>query len=57
MVAGLSGAIILIPQSLAYAQLAGLPAERGLYAAALAPVAAAGAPSSAQHPNWAPAGL
>ena len=45
-VAGLSVAFILIPQSLAYAQLAGLPPERGLYAAALAPIAAAIAASS-----------
>jgi SulP family sulfate permease len=39
--AGLSVALVLIPQSLAYAQLAGLPPERGLYAAALAPIAGA----------------
>jgi SulP family sulfate permease len=45
-VAGLSVALVLIPQSLAYAQLAGLPPERGLYAAALAPIAAAFAASS-----------
>jgi SulP family sulfate permease len=37
---------VLVPQSLAYAKLAGLPPERGLYAAALAPVAAAFAASS-----------
>jgi SulP family sulfate permease len=41
VIAGLSVALVLIPQSLAYARLAGLPAERGLYAAALAPIAAA----------------
>jgi SulP family sulfate permease len=41
VVAGLSVALVLIPQSLAYAQLAGLPPERGLYAAALAPIAGA----------------
>lgn len=40
-VAGLSVALVLIPQSLAYAQLAGLPPEQGLYAAALAPIAGA----------------
>lgn len=34
-------ALVLIPQSLAYAELAGLPAYYGLYAAALPPVAAA----------------
>lgn len=45
-VAGLSVALVLVPQSLAYAQLAGLPPERGLYAAALAPIAAAFAASS-----------
>ncbi|HEY3036592.1 MAG TPA: SulP family inorganic anion transporter, partial [Streptosporangiaceae bacterium] len=45
-VAGLAVALILVPQSLAYAQLAGLPPERGLYAAALAPIAAAFAASS-----------
>lgn len=41
LVAGLSVALVLIPQSLAYASLAGLPPERGLYAAALTPLAAA----------------
>lgn len=41
MVAGLSVALILIPQGLAYAQLAGMPAVRGLYAAALPPIVAA----------------
>ena len=34
-------ALVLIPQSLAYAELAGLPAYYGLYAAALPPIAAA----------------
>jgi SulP family sulfate permease len=32
---------VLVPQALAYAQLAGMPAYRGLYAAALPPIAAA----------------
>lgn len=41
IVAGLSVALVLVPQSLAYAQLAGMPAYRGLYAAALPPIAAA----------------
>jgi sulfate permease, SulP family len=41
VVAGVSVALILVPQSLAYAELAGMPAERGLYAAALPPLAAA----------------
>jgi SulP family sulfate permease len=36
-----SVALVLVPQSLAYAQLAGMPAYRGLYAAALPPIAAA----------------
>jgi SulP family sulfate permease len=35
VVAGLSVALVLVPQSLAYAALAGMPPERGLYAAAL----------------------
>ena len=33
--AGLSVALVLIPQSLAYATLAGMPPETGLYAAML----------------------
>lgn len=41
LAAGLSVALVLIPQSLAYAELAGLPAYVGLYAAALPPIAAA----------------
>ncbi|MBT8202175.1 MAG: STAS domain-containing protein [Acidimicrobiia bacterium] len=41
LIAGLSVALVLIPQSLAYAELAGLPAYFGLYAAALPPIAAA----------------
>ena len=40
-IAGASVALILIPQSMAYAELAGLPAHLGLYAAALPPIAAA----------------
>jgi len=38
--AGLTVALVLIPQSMAYAQLAGLPAYYGLYAAFLPPVIA-----------------
>ncbi len=38
--AGLTVALVLIPQSMAYAQLAGLPAYYGLYAALLPPVVA-----------------
>lgn len=41
VLAGLGVAVVLIPQSLAYAELAGLPAHRGLFVAALAPMAAA----------------
>lgn len=41
LVAGLSVALVLIPQSLAYAQLAGMPAVTGLYAAAVPPLVAA----------------
>jgi SulP family sulfate permease len=41
VVAGLSVALVVIPQGLAYAQLAGMPAHRGLYAAAVPPIAAA----------------
>jgi sulfate permease, SulP family len=40
-VAGVSVALVLVPQSLAYAQLAGMPAVRGLYASALPPIGAA----------------
>lgn len=41
VIAGLSVALVLIPASMAYAELAGLPGQRGLYAAAVAPIAAA----------------
>jgi SulP family sulfate permease len=41
LVAGASVAFVLIPQSLAYAQLAGMPAYRGLLAAAVPPLVAA----------------
>ncbi len=41
IVAGLSVAFVLVPQSLAYAQLAGMPPYRGLYAASVPPLAAA----------------
>src|SRR5210317_2132724 len=39
-VAGITVAMVLIPQSMAYAQLAGLPAYYGLYAAFLPPMIA-----------------
>jgi len=38
IIAGLTVAMLLIPQSLAYAQVAGLPAYYGLYAAFLPPI-------------------
>ncbi|HSG47887.1 MAG TPA: SulP family inorganic anion transporter [Longimicrobiales bacterium] len=46
VIAGVSVAMLLIPQSMAYAELAGLPPHVGLYAAALPPIAAAFAASS-----------
>jgi SulP family sulfate permease len=46
VIAGVSVALLLIPQSMAYAELAGLPPHIGLYAAALPPIAAALAASS-----------
>lgn len=41
VIAGVTVALVLIPQSMAYAQLAGLPAYYGLYAAFLPPMVAA----------------
>ena len=41
LLAGLTVALVLIPQSMAYAQLAGLPSYYGLYAAFLPPAIAA----------------
>ena len=41
LIAGLSVALVLIPQSMAYAELAGLPPHHGLYAAGLPLIAAA----------------
>lgn len=41
VLAGLTVALVLIPQALAYAQLAGMPPERGLYAAAIPLILAA----------------
>ena len=38
---GLTVALVLIPQSMAYAQLAGLPAHYGLYASFIPPMLAA----------------
>jgi SulP family sulfate permease len=41
VIAGITVALILVPQSIAYAQLAELPAQYGLYAALIPPVLAA----------------
>ena len=41
VIAGMSVALVLIPQSMAYAELAGLPPHHGLYAAGLPLIAAA----------------
>jgi SulP family sulfate permease len=41
LLAGSSVGLLLIPQSMAYAELAGLPPHHGLYAAALPPILAA----------------
>ena len=46
LMAGLSVALLLIPQSMAYAELAGLPSHIGLFASALPPIFAAFAASS-----------
>jgi MFS superfamily sulfate permease-like transporter len=40
LISGITVALVLVPQSMAYAQLAGLPAHYGLYAALLPPVVA-----------------
>ncbi|MCT4536048.1 SulP family inorganic anion transporter [Halodesulfovibrio sp.] len=48
VIAGLTVALVLIPQSMAYAQLAGLPAYYGLYASFLTPLIAALFGSSSQ---------
>ncbi len=46
LIAGVSVALVVIPQSLAYAELAGLPAQYGLFAAALPSLLAAAFVSS-----------
>lgn len=46
VVAGVTVAMVLVPQSIAYAALAGLPPQAGLYAAAAAPILAAPVGSS-----------
>jgi len=48
LIGGLTVALVLVPQSMAYAQLAGLPAHYGLYAAFLPPMIAAMFGSSRQ---------
>lgn len=48
LIAGLTVALVLIPQSMAYAQLAGLPSYFGLYAAFLPPIVSAVFGSSRQ---------
>jgi SulP family sulfate permease len=48
IIAGATVALVLIPQSLAYAQLAGLPPQFGLYAALIPPVVASFFGSSKQ---------
>ena len=51
ILAGLTVALVLIPQSMAYAELAGLPPYYGLYASFLPPMLAALLGSSR---NWPP---
>ena len=55
-VAGLSVGLVVIPQSLAYSQVAGLPPVRGLYAAAFPSIAAAPFASS-RHLQTGPVGV
>ena len=52
IIAGLSVSFILIPQSMAYAQLAGLPVEVGLYTAFIPVIVAALFWSSPQMSTW-----
>ncbi len=51
LIAGVTVALVLVPQVMAYAQLAGLPAYTGLYAAFVAPIVAAIFGSSRQLHN------
>ncbi len=51
IIAGITVALVVIPQSMAYAQLAGLPPQAGLYAAFLVPIVAALFGSSRQLQN------
>jgi len=41
MIAGLTGAVIVLPQGVAFAAIAGLPPEYGLYTAMVTPIIAA----------------
>ncbi len=56
MVAGLSVALLIIPQSMAYAELAGLPSVHGLYASAV-PLMAAGLLASCPYLQTGPVAL
>ncbi|RLA40930.1 MAG: sodium-independent anion transporter, partial [Gammaproteobacteria bacterium] len=40
-IAGLTGAVIVLPQGVAFATIAGLPPEYGLYTAMVTPIVAA----------------
>ena len=51
ILAGITVALVLIPQAMAYAQLAGLPPHYGLYASFLVPIVAAVFGSSRQLQN------
>ena len=55
LIAGITVAMVLIPQSMAYAQLAGLPPYYGLYAPFLPPMVASLFGSSAGDPEFDPA--
>ena len=57
IIAGVSVALMVIPQSLAYAELAGMPAYTGLYAAALPSIISAffvSSPSVLSRPDLSP---
>ena len=56
VVAGLSVALLIIPQSMAYAELAGLPSVHGLYASAV-PLVAAGLLASCPYLQTGPVAL
>ncbi len=56
LVAGLSVALLIIPQSMAYAELAGMPSVHGLYASAI-PLVAAGLFASCPYLQTGPVAL